>query len=118
MDSLSRRPEPVHLLAAGTRGQVTLEDCLCAGIIARRLIAAGRPPGEDDPVRIAVHLAEHTGEDPSKILDALRASRGGRNLTRLGLNADIVECARIDTHPIVPVLRFDPALGPLIVAAP
>ncbi len=114
VEYLAGRPEPIHLIAAGTRGVITMEDCLCAGLIAHRLTAAGHPLGDDDPVRIAIELAQRTGEDPGRILATLRASRGGRNLARLGFDADIEACARIDTHSTVPALTFSPALGPVI----
>jgi phosphosulfolactate phosphohydrolase-like enzyme len=43
------------------------------------------------------------------LLAAMRSSRGGRNLVRLGLDADIEFCSRADRFAVVPV--FDPAVG-------
>lgn len=106
-------PRPVHLLCAGTRARVTEEDALVAGAIAERLAALGRPTNspdpreDDDSTRIALTLWRSIDPTPSALSHALRASRGGRNLTRAGLGADIDRCSTIDTLPVVPT--FDPA---------
>ena len=43
------------------------------------------------------------------VLEMLTGSRGGRNLIREGLRADIEVCARIDGYPVVP--EFDAVRG-------
>lgn len=97
---------PIHLLCAGTRGEVTQEDALVAGAIAGRLRAAGRPFASGDQARIAA-LAFDACAAPAALRAAMHDSRGGRNLARLGLTADVDFCAGIDTLRIIP--RWNPA---------
>ncbi|MFT3684797.1 MAG: 2-phosphosulfolactate phosphatase [Phycisphaerales bacterium] len=97
---------PVHVLCAGTRDRVTLDDCIAAGAIVDRLLAGGRNLTPEDSARLCLaawHLAE---ED---LPAAMLASRGGRNLAAIGLQRDVHDCSQIDAHPVVP--RFDPQTG-------
>lgn len=101
---------PVHVLCAGTRGRITLEDVLCAGAMTDRLSsgAAGRPLNQpdaredDDSALLARELWRSRGGSEVGILTAMRESRGGRNLARIGLHEDVEFCARIDVLPVVP----------------
>lgn len=110
---LANDARPVHLLCAGTRDKVTLDDCIAAGAMVERLVAAGPPrnitAGDGgDPARLCLaawHLAESGGDLPAAML----ASRGGRNLASVGLSQDVLDCCRIDAHPVIP--RFDPVRG-------
>jgi 2-phosphosulfolactate phosphatase len=101
---------PMHLLCAGTRDRVTLEDVLAAGAIAETLIQHGRATSlpdardDDDSTLIALDLWRTARQRPNGILEALLASRGGRNLSRLGFYEDIAFCATIDNTPVVPWL--------------
>lgn len=100
----------VHLVCAGTRERVTYEDVIAAGAIAERLEKAGcavnAPDAreDDDSTRIARDLWRSVSATPGGVLGALRGSRGGRNLERIGLGDDVVECAEIDRYATVPVL--------------
>jgi 2-phosphosulfolactate phosphatase len=100
---------PVHILCAGTRQRVTLEDTLAAGAIAERLQAAGRPihlpdaRPDDDSSLIAIRLWRDMLTREGGILAAMRESRGGRNLTREKLTADIDACSKVDAYPVVPL---------------
>jgi 2-phosphosulfolactate phosphatase len=108
--------DDAHLLCAGTRGEVTGEDALLAGAVVHRLKAAGNSPGGpatslvlNDQACLA-ELAWHalTGgraPSPAELADRLaRQTRGGRNVTALGLAADIVDAATIDRFSFVPEL--------------
>ena len=112
-EEIAADPRPIHVLCAGTRGGVTLDDLIAAGAIAERLIEAGRNPSHDDGVRVALHAwadAQARG-----IEAALGASWGGRNLTRLGLTEDVAWCARVDHLSVVPI--FDRDAGVITLAA-
>lgn len=94
---------PVHIVCAGTDGQITLEDCLCAGAMACEIRRAYA--GEitaNDPAMMAMGLYESLGRNRSSLLQAMRSSRGGRNLIELGYDADIEVAARCDTTNLVP----------------
>lgn len=93
------RGELVHLVCAGTGGEVALEDAACAGAIVETL--AARAPGVDldDAGRLALAAWERARGDLRAFLSQ---GRGGRNLLALGLGADIDACAEIDAHARVP----------------
>jgi len=96
----------VALVCSGTDGQITLEDVLCAGALLD-LWSDGDPSSWqlDDASRLAhdawqAHARHWTGQ--TWLVDQLRLSRGGRNLTGLGQTADIELAAQIDQYPVIP----------------
>jgi len=100
-------PRDVHIICSGTRGEISLDDCLAAGAIVERLLEAGRELGSDDSGLVCLrlwHEAKRTG-----IPGAMRASRGGRNLVRLGFDADIELCSTVDAVDVLP--KYDEASG-------
>ncbi len=99
-----------HLVCAGTHGEVSLDDVLCAGALAVALLDRGFTLADDDLPRIALALSA-AARTPDRLLAALRDSRGGRNLIHLGLDADITDCARIDSTTTVPVLDPDGSIA-------
>lgn len=109
--SLVADGRPVHILCAGTKGEVSMEDVLCAGAIVSQLVAAGFAHHSDDQSRIAERLYESAAVEREGVLRVLRASRGGRNLIEIGLDADVRDCADVDRWPVVP--EFDAAKGVL-----
>jgi 2-phosphosulfolactate phosphatase len=112
-DGGERVRREIHILCAGTRGTVTLDDCLAAGAIAH---AAGRVkprgadldggavlPHGDDTARMHEQLwlgAEQTGQ----VEGMLVRSRGGRNLARIGMSAELPALAEVDCLQTVPRL--------------
>ena len=108
-DAVADDPRPVHILCSGTRDEISLDDCLPAGAMVQHLLARGRKLTSDDSGRMCLALWRDTLVAPPGIARALRESRGGRNLARIGLDADIDFCAIVDQIPIVPI--FDPASG-------
>jgi len=101
----------VHLLCAGTRGEITREDVLFAGSIVAELQSplAGHAEVNDqaaiaeDAWRGARNRAD-APIAPDELTELLKNSRGGRNLQAIGLTADIRDVARLDRHVIVPEL--------------
>ena len=100
---------PVHILCAGTRDEVSLDDCLPAGAMVERLTRAGRQLVAEDSARLCLEAWRSVTGSPDRLLEAMRSSRGGRNLVRLGLDADIEFCSRVDSLEVLPC--FDPAAG-------
>jgi 2-phosphosulfolactate phosphatase len=96
---------PIHLVCAGTDGRITSEDVLCAGMLADQLrhSPSGGLELADAVTEMAILFAREHGGAPAAIVAALRDSLGGRNLHKLGMEADIDFAARCDTLPIVPV---------------
>ena len=112
----------VHLVCAGTDGEVTAEDVLAAGAI---LDAAARDSAaaddELDPAARAAlaafrRLASVTTDVPAALVEAFATAPGGANLVALGMQADLPVCARLDERSIVP--QLDAATGRLIEMVP
>lgn len=111
--------DAVHLVCAGTDGHVTSEDVLAAGAI---LEAAARDPASAADVLDAPAVAARdrwrtlrasAGADVrAAIVAEFRSSLGGSNLVALGMDADLVAAAALDSLAIVP--RFDRGNGRLI----
>lgn len=111
----------VTLLCAGTDGHVTREDALFAGAVVHELASRvqsmasrGSQPPETNCVAILNDQAELAADawrscicdnaGANSLGQALRASRGGRNLIETGQENDIDLAAQIDKFDIVPEL--------------
>jgi 2-phosphosulfolactate phosphatase len=92
----------VVVVCAGREGLFALEDAVCAGILVRRLEAAR---GEDielgDGARAARALCDLVQPDAAFLAD----TDAGRALAKLGLEADLEWCARLDRHRVVPEME-------------
>jgi 2-phosphosulfolactate phosphatase len=94
---------PVHILCAGTGGQVTLEDTLLAGAFVEALTE--KEFDLNDGARLAWDCFEFHGR---LVPEAIRMGRSGQHLIELGYEADLKDAAQVDRHPLVPELRRDP----------
>jgi 2-phosphosulfolactate phosphatase len=105
----------VHLVCAGTDGEVSAEDVLGAGAILEAALAAA--PADDHALdhaaaaALAAFRQVAASADPrAALVAAFQRSPGGMNLLALGMDADLDACARIDTRAVVP--RLDRASPP------
>ena len=113
---VSNDSQPVHIVCAGTRGKISAEDCLCAGVLVQRLQNKNAvPPWRlNDEAQLAVKFAANRATDQRSLLESVRNSHGGRNLTALGFDAD-VECAvEMDRFDLAP--EFDASTGQIQTA--
>jgi 2-phosphosulfolactate phosphatase len=104
VEMLSKSDQPAHLVCAGTDGEISAEDVICAGAMVEGL---GKVRGEEivkssDANRIAYELYRAHTASADEFLNALRNSAGGRNLVDLGDDADIEWAARLNRFSIVP----------------
>lgn len=100
---------PIHLICAGTKGKITLEDSLCAGAIAQRLLTAAEDSEaewSDDQLRLAMTTYCFWSSTPELFDWAMRHSFGGRNCTRLGFESQMLRAATCDLFDFVP--EYDP----------
>lgn len=103
-EQLKAEARPVHIICAGSAGEVTLEDTLFAGALVDFLSEACEVR-LNDGARLAWDCYEHHG----KVLQgALEISQGGAQLRRLGYDDDIKAAGRVDQFALVPELRRDP----------
>jgi 2-phosphosulfolactate phosphatase len=108
--------DEVHLVCAGTDGELTEDDTLLAGLIVERLQKRGGmiyvlnaqaiTAREFWLSRFAVPYAVGAAPIEPEQLDAeLRKSRGAKNLIALGYDDDILAAARVDQFKGVPELN-------------
>jgi len=103
-EQLRHEARPVHIVCAGTDGNVTLEDTLLAGALVDFLYDQGTVR-LDDGARLAWDCFDTHG---CCLQGALELSHGGRNLKGLGFEEDIEAAAKVDEFALVPELRPDP----------
>jgi 2-phosphosulfolactate phosphatase len=103
-EQLRLEARPVHIVCAGTEGEITMEDVLLAGAFVDFLCETCQVKVND-----AARLAWDCFENHGKILQgALEISRGGEILKQLGYDDDIRAAAQVDQFNLVPELRRDP----------
>ncbi len=110
---------PIHIVCSGTEGFISLEDSLLAGALTKYLADAMVARGS---IRNASLLI---GNDEALIVlsqwlevemflehrpfwKLLQLGRGGRNVTRLGLEEDIKVAAKVNNLPIIAELAREP----------
>jgi len=103
-EQLAQDTRPVHIVCAGSDGDVTLEDTLLAGAIVD-FLCEEQEVALNDSARLAWDCFENHG---SFLQGTLELSKGGRQLSALGLEADIRLAAEVDKFHIVPELKRDP----------
>jgi len=110
----------VHLLCAGTRGQITREDVLFAGAVVDVLSRDPRGWKLNDQAAIArdawrqamdvspsgADVVPDTDDDPlsamrKRLAEVLLDTQGGRNLRSIGLQRDVAVAAEIDRFDLV-----------------
>jgi 2-phosphosulfolactate phosphatase len=92
----------VDILCAGTDGVESREDILAAGAIVEKLVNGKHVDWLLD-ARARAALAEWQSRGDNLAAE-LRDTPGGRNLIEIGMDHDLVDCARIDTMSIAPAL--------------
>ena len=116
LSALVRRVKSVeylHLVCAGTNGEVTAEDTLLAGAIIDQLMQKQHKSDSktvelcgDDAIlahQLWKQWCPSTGlPTTDALVDCLAKSRGGRNLIDVGYESDLRLCAQLDSTPIVP----------------
>lgn len=112
--ALSVQNEPrVDIVCAGTDGEETGEDIWAAGAIVSRLCGAPSAAWQRNDSAAAASrdwnlLAEGAEAADCDLREYLasemRETPGGRNLVEIGMDQDVVDCARIDRLSVVPEL--------------
>ncbi|SFJ08361.1 2-phosphosulfolactate phosphatase [Planctomicrobium piriforme] len=102
--ALKRSGRDVHLICAGTDGQLTAEDILFAGSIVQLLVDQ---PGSNwiagsVQTRMAGDYFAARGADPAVFRKTFFDSLGAQNLLELGMEADIERCMQPDLFDCVP----------------
>jgi len=108
----------VHLLCAGTRGEITREDVLAAGRLAQGLLDVWHRSADEtschtvpntaiainDEASLALAAWNDMETDGPSLAEQLLRTNGGRNLKRIGLDHDIQSAAEANRFDFVPTL--------------
>lgn len=117
--------ETVTIVCSGTDGEITSEDTIFAGALVERILqnfsstsqtqSGSRPDAHrhldqiSDMALIALNHWQQTCDQIDKgvrLADLFKVARGGVNLVKIGLDADIEFAARIDEVAVVPELNL------------
>ncbi len=99
LDYLTRaQPENIWIVGSGWEGSFSLEDTVCAGAIADRLADRCELANDEAIAARALFQQWHPA-----LGDLLRAASHGKRLLRLGCDADLDYCARLDAIDVLPV---------------
>ena len=109
-DVLLEDSRPIHIVCAGTVGKISTEDCLFAGAVVGRLLGVSTESTDlaaagielCDAARLVLSHWNSAMDTPDGLFQTMKAGSGGRNLMRLGLEADIRTAATLDQVDLVP----------------
>ncbi|HEX6615790.1 MAG TPA: 2-phosphosulfolactate phosphatase [Gemmatimonadales bacterium] len=88
------------IVCAGRDGAFSLDDAYCAGRLVEAVLGdRRRRRGLSDAAIASLDLVRRYGQNWER---PLSRSRAGRELTRLGFRADLLDAARIDAYPVLP----------------
>jgi len=107
---LAGTDDAVHLVCAGTDGRVSAEDVLAAGAILDAAAVEGPADVLDAAARSAVAMFRRVaaaGDVAAALHGEFRRSPGGSNLIELGMDADLVAAAAIDSLTVTPRYERD-----------
>ena len=101
--------EFLHLACAGTEGEVTAEDALLAGAIVDQCRSRYGTVTVNDASTLAhqlwcswfPHADQASLPQQAELAARLRETQGGRNLVRLGFEADLERCSVINQFDVV-----------------
>lgn len=103
---LKHKPETVWIVGSGWEGSFSLEDTVCAGAIADRLITnlgcTLEDLAENDEVIGAVSLYHQW---QNRLLDLFHHASHGKRLLRLNCHEDLKYCSQTDLLNIIPIQR-------------
>lgn len=91
------------LFPSGDKGNFSLEDTVCGGMLIDQIIRKGKKPIALTDASHTAHILYQRFKD--NLLEAFHLSHHGRELINLGLGDDLLYCAQIDTTNIVPIFR-------------
>ncbi len=103
-EHLHSETRPIHILCAGSAGEITLEDTLLAGAFVNYL-HGHFPVNLNDSARLAGDCYDNHG---GNLQEALGISQGGILLQELGYEDDVCAAAKWNRYSLVPAIRRDP----------
>ncbi len=110
--------EIIHLVCAGTRGEMSTDDILLAGLIVQRLQQRGdmqyalnaQAITARETWQAAFALPHALGAEPlepERLAAQLETTTGGQDLSKIGLQRDILVASELDQFQCVPELDVE-----------
>jgi 2-phosphosulfolactate phosphatase len=96
------RSNDISIVCAGTEGHFSLEDAACAGRYVRSITQASPSITTNDAARACVLIDGRYGDN---IAEIFKDSSHGRSLEKAGFGDDLLACARLDSHSVVPIYQ-------------
>ncbi len=98
----ARADTDISIVCAGTEGHFSLEDAACAGRYVRSIMKPSASIAANDAARACELIDRKYGDNIAKIF---KDSTHGQALFEAGFAGDLVACAAVDSHPVVPVFQ-------------
>ena len=92
----------VAIVCAGTERRFSLEDAACAGRFVHHLLK-GRGEAQPNDAALAASLLH--GKYGDNLARLFAAASHGQALEAAGFSDDLLACASIDAHPVIPVYQ-------------
>ncbi|HMA20450.1 MAG TPA: 2-phosphosulfolactate phosphatase [Gemmatimonadaceae bacterium] len=96
------RSNDISIVCAGTEGHFSLEDAACAGRYVRSISQHGSSMTVNDAAHACALIDGKYGDN---IAEIFKDSRHGQALAEAGFGDDLVACAEVDSHPVVPIYQ-------------
>jgi 2-phosphosulfolactate phosphatase len=96
------RSNDILIVCAGTEGHFSLEDAACAGRYVRSITQGNASIMVNDAAHACALIDGRYGDNISEIF---KDSSHGSALAAAGFGEDLVACAQLDSHPVVPVYQ-------------
>jgi len=96
------RSNDILIVCAGTEGHFSLEDAACAGRYVRSIMQGNASIMVNDAAHACALIDGRYGDNISEIF---KDSSHGSALAAAGFGEDLVACAQLDSHPVVPVYQ-------------
>jgi 2-phosphosulfolactate phosphatase len=96
------RSNDISIVCAGTEGHFSLEDAACAGRYVRSISQRGSSMTVNDAAHACALIDGKYGDN---IAEIFKDSRHGQALAEAGFGGDLVACAEVDSHPVVPIYQ-------------
>lgn len=98
----ARADTDISIVCAGTEGHFSLEDAACAGRYVRSITSPAAGIEANDAARACALIDRKYGDNIAKVF---KESTHGKALAEAGFGEDLVACAAVDSHPVVPIFQ-------------
>ncbi|HEX6573737.1 MAG TPA: 2-phosphosulfolactate phosphatase [Gemmatimonadaceae bacterium] len=96
------RSNDILIVCAGTEGHFSLEDAACAGRYVRSITHGNTSVTVNDAGHACALIDGRYGDN---ITEIFKDSSHGCALAAAGFSDDLTICARLDSHPVVPIYQ-------------